>query len=104
MENDIDDSVEYPVDGTLDLHMFHPREAKPLIHDYLTECRKRGILHVRIVHGKGTGTLREIVHSTLKKIDFVEEYRLAGGDVGSWGATIVTLITDVGASESKSGQ
>ena len=85
------DHVEIPVDGTLDLHTFRPKEIRELVPAYLQECRDRGILTVRIVHGKGTGTLREIVHSVLKKIPFVLEFHLADETAGSWGATIVAL-------------
>ncbi|KAF0184131.1 MAG: Smr protein/MutS2 [Nitrospirae bacterium] len=85
------DSVEIPIDGTLDLHTFRPGEIRELIPAYLEACRERGILSVRIVHGKGTGTLREIVHSVLKKLPFVLNFRLADETAGSWGATWVTL-------------
>ena len=57
--------IEVPIDGTLDLHMFSPRDVKDLVPDYLAECRERGILQVRIVHGKGTGALRRTVHAIL---------------------------------------
>jgi DNA-nicking Smr family endonuclease len=85
------DPVEIPIDGTLDLHAFHPREVKGLVRDYLEECRERGILEVRIVHGKGVGTLREIVHGQLRKIPWVRSFRLGGMGGGSWGATLVDL-------------
>jgi DNA-nicking Smr family endonuclease len=85
------DPVEFPIDGTLDLHAFHPRDVKELVPDYLAVCRERGILDVRIVHGKGTGALRETVHAILSRLPEVVEYGLAGGDAGSWGATLVTL-------------
>ncbi len=87
------ETVELPIDGTLDLHMFRPGEVKDLLSDYLNACRERGILQVRIIHGKGTGMLREKVHSILKKMPEVVSFRLAGEDGGGWGATIVTLRT-----------
>jgi len=86
-----EDPVHVPIDGTLDLHAFHPRDVKDLVPDYLAECRARGILDVRIVHGKGTGSLRETVHAVLRRMPEVSSFRLAGGDAGSWGATLASL-------------
>lgn len=86
-----DEPVDMPIDGTLDLHTFSPKEVKELVPEYLAECRKRGILQVRIIHGKGVGTLREMVHSVLAKLPEVESYRLADETAGGWGATIVIL-------------
>ncbi len=88
--NDDYDPIEIPIDGTLDLHTFQPRDVKELVPDYLAECRDRGILEVRIIHGKGTGALRETVHAVLDKLTYVETYRLAG-DRSGWGATLVVL-------------
>ena len=85
------DPVAYPIDGVLDLHGFNPREIKDLIPDYIDECRKRGILELRIIHGKGTGTLRRMVHAALERSTAVERFRLAGHGAGSWGATLVDL-------------
>jgi DNA-nicking Smr family endonuclease len=85
--------VKLPVDGVLDLHTFHPKEVRELLPDYLLLCREKGILEVRIIHGKGTGMLRETVHSILKRLPEVVSFRLAGEDAGSWGATLVVLRT-----------
>lgn len=83
--------VELPIDGTLDLHTFQASEVKELIPEYLAACREQGILEVRIIHGKGTGALRETVHAILRRLPYMERFRLAGEDGGGWGATIVTL-------------
>jgi DNA-nicking Smr family endonuclease len=85
------DPIEYPVDGILDLHTFRPNEVKDLIPEYLSLCRQRGILQVRIIHGKGTGALRRRVQAILQKIPEVISFQLAGEEAGGWGATIVTL-------------
>ncbi len=84
---------EIPIDGILDLHTFDPREVKPLVRDYLDACRERGILRVRIIHGKGTGALRETVHGVLRQMEYVLDFRLAGEEEGGWGATIVSLAS-----------
>ncbi|BCR04284.1 hypothetical protein DESUT3_13530 [Desulfuromonas versatilis] len=91
IDHDIPEEVELPIDGVLDLHAFRPSEVKYLIPDYLAECRKRGILDVRIIHGKGTGTLQRTVHAILGRIPEVASLRLAGEDAGGWGATLVRL-------------
>ena len=83
--------VELPIDGTLDLHTFHPRDVKPLLHDYFTACREKGIFKVRVVHGKGTGALRETVHAQLQKMPDVARFYLGDETSGSWGATWVIL-------------
>jgi DNA-nicking Smr family endonuclease len=88
---DDDDLIEMPIDGSLDLHTFQPRDVKDLIPDYLAECRARGILEVRIIHGKGTGALRRTVHAVLARLPEVAAFELAMEDRGGWGATLVRL-------------
>jgi dsDNA-specific endonuclease/ATPase MutS2 len=83
--------VEVPIDGVLDLHCFQPRDIKDLLPHYIAACREKGILQVRIIHGKGTGALRESVHAIVKRLPEVESFSLAEGDAGGWGATIVIL-------------
>jgi len=96
--DDVDDDIpiELPIDGTLDLHTFHPRDVKALVPDYLAECRERGILAVRIIHGKGTGSLRRSVHAILSWLPEVASFGLAMEDAGGWGATLVTLRPPAG--------
>ncbi len=85
------EAFEVPITEELDLHTFRPNEIGELLPEYFLECRKRGLLRVRVVHGKGTGTLREGVHRLLEKLPEVEGFTLAGAGSGGWGATWVTL-------------
>ena len=83
--------VDLPIDGVLDLHTFRPADVKGVVTDYLAACQEKGILQVRIIHGKGIGNLRRTVHALLPKLPVVVSYSLASGHFGSWGATIVNL-------------
>lgn len=83
--------VAIPITGELDLHTFRPSDLGELIPAYLAECAARGIREVRIVHGKGTGTLRTTVHALLQRSPLVKSFRLGAETSGSWGATLVTL-------------
>ncbi|MBT5875710.1 MAG: Smr/MutS family protein [Candidatus Latescibacteria bacterium] len=88
--NDLE-PVELPIDGILDLHLFQPREIKDLVPEYIAECRARGILEIRIIHGKGIGNLRRTVHAILDRTPEIAAYQLAGENMGGWGATLVCL-------------
>jgi len=90
-EDDRDDVVEIPINGTLDLHTFTPGEMSDVVREYLRAAACAGIHEVRIVHGKGTGALRNGVHRLLDKLSLVASYRAGGVGRGEWGATIVTL-------------
>jgi len=86
-----DEPIELPIDGVLDLHTFQPREVKDLVPEYLGECRRRGILQVRIIHGKGIGHLRRTVHAILSRHPDVVSFTLDHPQFGGWGATLVAL-------------
>jgi DNA-nicking Smr family endonuclease len=83
--------IEMPIDGILDLHTFNPREVKSLVPEYIRVCRERQIFLIRIIHGKGTGTLQRTVHSILERMPEVISFRLAHEDGSGWGATLVDL-------------
>ena len=93
MENDFNPNkiVQIPIDDTIDLHSFLPKEVPSLLEEYLSECVKANIFKVRIIHGKGKGFLREKVHSFLRKSPLVESFRLGDYGSGEWGATIAIL-------------
>lgn len=85
-----DEPVVLPVEPVLDLHSFRPGEVKDLVTEWLAECVLRGWTEVRVVHGKGTGTLRETVHALLRRHPAVESFTIDPGRSG-WGATVVRL-------------
>jgi DNA-nicking Smr family endonuclease len=85
------DPVPIPITGELDLHTFRPAEIADLLKEYFRACRQRGIHRVRVIHGKGTGTLRQTVHAQLRRSADVLSYVQGGETSGGWGATIVTL-------------
>lgn len=97
------DRDEFPeaigVGDVLDLHTFRPSDVKELIPDYIDECIERGFSQVRIIHGKGRGTLRRIVHAALERHPSVAEFELAEPFAGGWGATIVRLVGQEGGSK-----
>ena len=59
---------------------------------YFDNCRMAHIHQVRVVHGKGTGKLREGIHAYLKKSKYVESFRIADYGEGDYGVTIVNLM------------
>jgi DNA-nicking Smr family endonuclease len=62
-----------------------------VVADYLDECRRRRVLEVRIVHGRGRGVRRAEVRRLLAARADVREVREAAPGSGGWGATLVVL-------------
>jgi dsDNA-specific endonuclease/ATPase MutS2 len=83
--------VTLPITGELDLHTFDPRDLPGLLPAWLAECHAHGLQEVRIIHGKGTGTLRARVHAFLRRSPLVRSFHPGNEFTGSWGATIVIL-------------
>jgi len=86
-----DAPVDFPIRDVIDLHTFRPNEVGSLLPDYFAACREKGIYRVRVIHGKGTGALREGVHRLLEGLPEVESFNLAGPGDGGWGTTWVVL-------------
>lgn len=66
-------------------------EAVPLIDKYIDDCFVAKLSPIRIVHGKGTGALRNGIHRYLKNNKFVDSFRLGTFGEGEMGVTIVSL-------------
>ena len=78
---------EIPIEDSIDLHTFQPREIKIVVEEYLFQAIQRGFREVRIIHGRGAGVQREIVHSILKQHPGVLSFR----DMPDRGSTCVLL-------------
>lgn len=79
-----------PINGVIDLHTFAPKDAASVVDEYLNVCSHKGILEVKIIHGKGKGVLRRTVESVLKRHPLVLCFKQDTGP-SRWGATIVFL-------------
>ena len=78
---------EVPIEDSIDLHTFQPREIPIVVEEYLYQAVQRGFREVRIIHGRGIGVQREIVQSLLRKHPSVESFR----DLPDRGSTLVLL-------------
>ena len=96
MEEDLDpynpfpDPIEIEITDVFDLHTIPPRDVKRVVEEYLELAHEKGFRSVRIIHGKGIGVQRKMVHAILARTDFVLDWNDAAG----LGATIVRLLTD----------
>ena len=66
-------------------------EAMPVMEKYLDDAYLAHLTTVRVVHGRGTGALKNAVHTRLKKLKYVKEFRLGVFGEGDSGVTIVTF-------------
>jgi DNA-nicking Smr family endonuclease len=83
--------VQIPIEPSLDLHTFTPKEIKSLVEDYVNEAHAKGFREVRLIHGRGKGVQRGIVQNALEKHPLVEEFWDAPD--AHLGATVARLKT-----------
>ena len=86
-----DEPIRIPITDVFDLHSVPPRDAGPVIEEYLAEAHRLGFRALRIIHGRGIGVQREMVRAILARTPFVAEFMDAPAEAGGWGATVVTL-------------
>jgi dsDNA-specific endonuclease/ATPase MutS2 len=90
-EPDDADVFVMPIEDSIDLHGFQPRDVLAVVADYLEEAAKLGFEEVRLIHGRGKGVQRASVQASLVGHPLVVSFRDASAARGGWGATIVTL-------------
>jgi len=78
---------EIPIEDTIDLHSFQPKEVKMVVEEYLYQAVRKGFREVRIIHGRGIGVQREIVRKVLENHPDVAGFH----DGPARGSTIATL-------------
>jgi dsDNA-specific endonuclease/ATPase MutS2 len=98
-DQDPDAAAPAALTDELDLHTFLPRECADVVDEYVRAAQEAGFAAVRIIHGKGTGTLRRIVHAVLERHPAVASFQLSGASRGSWGATLVELKPRAGGGD-----
>jgi DNA-nicking Smr family endonuclease len=76
-----------PIEDSIDLHTFQPREIHIVVEEYLYQAVQKGFREVRIIHGRGIGVQRQIVHSLLEKHPDVISFR----DETDRGSTLAVL-------------
>ena len=79
---------EIPIEDSIDLHTFQPKEIPIVVEEYLYQAVARGFREVRMIHGRGVGVQRQIVQSILSKHPSVKCFR----DEADRGSTMVELI------------
>ena len=79
--------IDVPIEDSIDLHTFQPREIPGLVEEYLYQAILKEYREVRIIHGRGIGVQRQIVHSILKRHPKVISFH----DAADHGSTTVIL-------------
>lgn len=69
-----DDPVDVPIEDTLDLHPFAPRDIPSVVRDYLDAAHEAGFEEVRLIHGRGRGVQRAIVQRALDEHPLVAAF------------------------------
>jgi len=82
-----DAAFDVPIEDSIDLHAFLPRDVRDVAHEYLIAAHERGFAEVRLIHGRGRGVQRALIQQMLATLDFVHSWR----DDAHLGATIVVF-------------
>ena len=86
-----DEPVVIPIGDSIDLHRFRPEEIGEVVDAYLEAAAEKGLVEVRLIHGRGRGVQRHRVRVHLERSPWVERFAEAPAERGGWGATIAWL-------------
>ena len=79
------------IKSSIDLRGMTSDEAILTVEKFIDDSMLANLAQVTIIHGKGTGTLRQAIHQLLKRNKYVDEYRIGNYNEGGTGATIVRM-------------
>ena len=85
------DEVRIPIEASIDLHAFAPRDIPSVVEEYLRAAYDAGFREVRLIHGRGKGVQRGIVQAALERHALVESFYDAPDS--HLGATVANLKT-----------
>ena len=81
-----------PIEDSLDLHAFAPRDIPSVVDEYVRAAHEAGLREVRLIHGRGKGIQRAIVQSVLEKHDLVISFH---DDQASHLGATVAILTEI---------
>ena len=83
------EAFRVPIESTLDLHAFQPRDIPSVVEEYINEAHDAGLEEVRLIHGRGMGVQRARVQQVLAGHRLVTSWTDA--PESHLGATVVRL-------------
>jgi DNA-nicking Smr family endonuclease len=85
-----DEPVRVPIEDSIDLHTFAPRDVVSVVDEYLRAAAEAGLREVRLIHGRGKGVQRAEIQRLLRGHELVS--RFWDAPESHLGATVVRLV------------
>jgi DNA-nicking Smr family endonuclease len=90
-DDDREEPVVLPIEDSIDLHAFAPKDVPSVVESYMEAARAAGLREVRVIHGRGKGIQKERVRQVLGRSEHVLNFEQATPERGGFGATVVRL-------------
>ena len=90
----MDDAVRIPIEDTLDLHAFQPRDVASVVEEFVSAAAAAGLSEIRLIHGRGRGVQRGLVQAVLERHPLIEAFWDAPET--HLGATVARLVRRAG--------
>ena len=90
----MDDAVRIPIEDTLDLHAFQPRDVASVVEEFVSAAEAAGLSEIRLIHGRGRGVQRGLVQAVLERHPLIEAFWDAPET--HLGATVARLVRRAG--------